>query len=675
MDYRSNKILNYLLEGKQIRISELSKEFQLSERMIKKIIKELNEDLNQNEIPEIQYDSKGVIKSYLISDELYEKIRYFILENDYYTYHLTASERKTITAMILLNHEGYITAAMLSEYLQISRNTMLSDINELKGWFADNGLRLCSQVQKGYIIEGDELSIRNGIMKLVQLNCEFGVYKDGNIIETFHHLLLRELQYEQRMPIIQKIVREEEKKQDLYFSDFSFMEVSIELLIILNRIMLGKSLPKDIVGDDIKNSSKYMFSCAIMNRLGEQFQIEIPEVEKKHYVRNLRRISYIKSSTQNVEEIVIPVMIGEVIHHICHQFNISFYLDFALYDVLVDHMKSIIYRSRVGEFLPNPFGNEMQERYPEIFAAVKQSVEPLERHIGFSFKKDEISFLVMYFAAMIEKERQERIRDQRVSVILVGNMGRGVMNYIRTELEKLDDIIQVEKTCSAHEIDNIPDDQIDMIISYVPLANRKYEVPIVQINGLILSKDDVYKIRMMAMDILGGRSYGQMDENAEKQKFYEEMLLEYTESSLIFPNTILLDADAHDWQEAIQISGELLYESGSVTKEYIEAMIENVKINGTYIVIYPGLAIPHAEKEKGALREAISFVRLKCPVVFGSEKNDPVSYVIGMSILNSDSINQVIFNLIQMFSNEGFKEQMDTAASTEEMYQLIKDKI
>lgn len=62
-------------------------------------------------------------------------------------------------------------------------------------------------------------------------------------------------------------------------------------------------------------------------------------------------------------------------------------------------------------------------------------------------------------------------------------------------------------------------------------------------------------------------------------------------------------------------------------------------------------------------------------MVFGSEKNDPVSYVIGMSILNSDSINQVIFNLIQMFSNEGFKEQMDTAASTEEMYQLIKDKI
>lgn len=675
MDCRSNKILNHLLEGKQIRISELSKEFQLSERMVKKIIKDLNEDLNQNNIPEIQYDSKGIIQNYFISDELYEKIRQFILKNDYYTYRLTASERKTITAMIMLNHEGYITAAMLSEYLQISRNTMLSDINELKEWFADNRITLYSQVQKGYIIEGNELDIRNGIMKLVQLNYEFGVYKDGNIIETFHHLLLRELQYEQRMPIIQEIVREEEKKQDLYFSDFSFMEVSIELLIILNRIMIGKILPEDIVGDDIKNSSKYMFSCAIMNRLGEQFQIQIPEVEKKHYVRNLRRTSCIKSSTQNVEEIAIPVMIGEVIHHICRQFNISFYLDFAFYDVLVDHMKSIIYRSRVGEFLPNPFGNEMQERYPEIFTAVKKSVRPLEQYIGFSFKKDEISFLVMYFAAMIEKDHQERMRNQRAAVILVGNMGRGVMNYIRTELEKLDDIIRVEKTCSAHEIYSIPNDQIDMIISYAPLANRKYEIPIVQIDGPILSKDDIYKIRMTAMDILGQKSYGQMDENVEKHKFYEEMSIEHTGSSLVLPNAILLDADIHDWQEAIRISGELLYESGSVTKEYIEAMIENVKINGTYIVIYPGLAIPHAEKEKGALREAISFVRLKCPVAFGSEKNDPVSYVIGMSILNSDSINQVIFNLIQMFSNEGFKEQLDVAESTEEMYQLIKDKI
>ena len=217
MDCRSNKILNHLLEGKQIRISELSKEFQLSERMVKKIIKDLNEDLNQNNIPEIQYDSKGIIQNYFITDELYEKIRQFILKNDYYTYRLTASERKTITAMIMLNHEGYITAAMLSEYLQISRNTMLSDINELKEWFADNRITLYSQVQKGYIIEGNELDIRNGIMKLVQLNYEFGVYKDGNIIETFHHLLLRELQYEQRMPIIQEIVREEEKSR-IYIS-------------------------------------------------------------------------------------------------------------------------------------------------------------------------------------------------------------------------------------------------------------------------------------------------------------------------------------------------------------------------------------------------------------------------------------------------------------------------
>lgn len=673
MDYRSNKILNQLLDGINISIQSLSEEFQISERMVKKIIKDLNGELASHQIPEIQYNSKGHIERYVITEKSYKKIQQFITENDYYTYHLTTSERKTIMAMIMLNHQGYITAAALSEYLQISRNTVLNDMNELKEWFSNHKITLCSQVQKGYQVKGNESDIRKGILKLVQLNYDLG-YKNEIVMEVFHHLLLRELQYEERMPIIYKILREEEEKQDLYFSDFSFTEVANELLIILDRVTIGKILPPNIVDEDIKNSSKYPFSSAIMRRLEEEYQIAIPEVEKNHYVQNLRKKSYIKSSTTNVDEIAIPIMIGETIHRICRHFNLSFYLDFSLYDVLVDHMRSIVYRSRAGEFLPNPFGNEMKERYPEIFFAVKENVKSLERYIGFSFLEDEISFLVMYFAAMLERNRQERMKDQKVAVALVGNMGRGVMNYICTELKKLDDIITIQKTCSAHEICNISEEEIDMIVSYAPLRS-KGEIPFVRIDRPILGEEEIFKIRMTAVGILDRKVHEFENLKKDSRRFSASMKVEYTKDSLITEKMILLDIKAAGWEEAIRVCGQLLYREGAVTEEYIDAMIENVKINGTYIVIYPGLAIPHAEKERGAMKEAVSLVRLQKPVYFGSERNDPVSYVIGMSVLNSDRINQMIYNLIHMFSDDKFLSTMNRADTSEEMYQLIRDKI
>lgn len=671
MDYRGNKILRYILEGKRCYISELSNEFKISERVVRRMIRDLNQELKRQKIPEIEVTSDGEMRACEITDDLYEKVRRFIVENDYYSYHLTATERKTIAAMLLLNHDGYLTAAGMSQYLKVSRNTMLNDLGELKEWFSNQHITFVSKVQKGYRTIGEESEIRNGMMKLVILNCEFVEYREGNILDVFHHLLLRELQYEQRMCVISEAVRQEEKKQALFFSDLSFMEVVVELLIIINRISSGNILLEDAVDEDLIFSSKYSFSCAIMERLEEQFQIEIPQAEKRSYVQNLRRKSYIKSSTKNLDEIAIPVMIGETIHRICRRLNVSFYLDFTLYDVLVDHMRSIIYRSRAGEFLPNPFGTEMRERYPEAVTVVRECVEPLERYIGFPFREDEIMFLVMYFAAMMERDVQERMKNQKVTAALVGDLGRGVMNYIQTELEELGDVLSVQNIYSAHEMMEALQEEVDMIITYVSLQGREWTIPIVKIENPVLDRETLYKIRMIATELLEQKS-----RNVQKVgKVRGRTVLETTENSLLTPDQILLDVKAENWKEAILAAGDLLYQSGAVTSSYGQAMVENVEQNGTYIVIYKGLAIPHAEKEKGAIREAISLVRLEQPVCFGSEENDPVSYVIGMSILKSNSMNQIIYNLIHVFSDSEYCERFDHAGTPEEMYALLKDKI
>lgn len=401
MDYRSNKILNSVLKKQTIDIPCLAKLFDISDRMVRKLVKELNSDLQKEGLPILKIDCRGILFFEKETENLEENIRKFILNSNFYTYHLMPDERKTISAMILMNSEEYQTAADLSEYLEISRNTVISDLNELKDWFLLNKMILSSQVQKGYKVKGEEQDIRSGILKLLELNPDYSNYKSGHISDAFNHFLLKELEYEKRMPVIQKIVAEEEEHHDFYFSDFSFMEVVFELLILMKRLSMDKKL--NDIDDTIKKSSKYPLSKDILERMEKVFNISISESEKKNFVQCLRRKSYLKSSTKNVDEIAVPIMIGEAIYKISERFNISFYLDFALYDVLVDHMKSAIYRTKVGNYLQNPFGNEIEKKYPEIFQVVKECIKPIENYIGNSFRKDEVSFLVMYFASMLEK--------------------------------------------------------------------------------------------------------------------------------------------------------------------------------------------------------------------------------------------------------------------------------
>lgn len=682
MDYRDNRILNILLKEGSVSADALAEEFQISKKMLRKQIRAINEELRYKGIPEIHMDADGNMMFLESSDQLADQVRSYVRENDYYTYRLNPNERKTITTLILLNSEGYVTAAALADYLCISRNTLLHDIDELKRWFSENGMTLCSRVQKGYSVEASEEDIRNGILRLMQLNFGGAEYQEDTM-SVFRHLLLQELDYEDRLPILRTIVADAEEQLSLHLSDFSFYEVLDELLVLLCRIMIGKEFTDEEVDEDYRHSSKYPFSSLIMDEIEKNFNLQIPDAERRHYVKYLRKKSYIHSSTEHINDIAAPVIIGDVIYRICHRFHVSFYMDYALYNVLVDHMKSIVHRARMGEFLPNPFLNDIESKYPGVFKVVQECIHPLEDYIGIPLQDDEISYLAMYFAAMIERERQASMERLRVPVALVGGMGRGTMNLLKTEIGKMDDILEVVKVCSAHNVGELKESGVRMIITYVPLPKDIDDIRTVRIASPILLSDDQHLIRMTAQDILEEILAEKIEESIDmtdsrypeaKSETKRGLAVSGEQIPLTFTSDcIRLDVTESSWEGAVRKSGEVLLKQGAVTEGYVEAMIDNIRQNGTYIVILPGLAIPHAAGESGALYEAFSLLRLKEPVCFGHPANDPVRYVIGMSILNAETINQLIYGIIQIFSDPESVRRLDAAQTPEEMYKAVTE--
>ena len=116
------------------------------------------------------------------------------------------------------------------------------------------------------------------------------------------------------------------------------------------------------------------------------------------------------------------------------------------------------------------------------------------------------------------------------------------------------------------------------------------------------------------------------------------------------------------WEDAIIASYQPLVEDGIVNMEYIQNVIDCVTTYGPYIVIIPGIAMPHSTQgSEGCFGTAISFMKVEDDVDF--DKNDP------------DKKARLFFSLASMDPEEHLKniqELMNCLMSEEIMEALMQ---
>lgn len=129
---------------------------------------------------------------------------------------------------------------------------------------------------------------------------------------------------------------------------------------------------------------------------------------------------------------------------------------------------------------------------------------------------------------------------------------------------------------------------------------------------------------------------------------------------LVSLNDIELNVPAVDWQDAVVKSGTILVNNGYVTRGYVDAMVQTVKNLGPYIVVAPGLAMPHARSSNGVLRSGISIMTLSGPVEFGNKSNDPVYLLIGLAGSNDDLHLKIMQTIAAVFEDESMLGKITT---------------
>ncbi|MBP1043509.1 PTS sugar transporter subunit IIA [Vagococcus sp. BWB3-3] len=129
-----------------------------------------------------------------------------------------------------------------------------------------------------------------------------------------------------------------------------------------------------------------------------------------------------------------------------------------------------------------------------------------------------------------------------------------------------------------------------------------------------------------------------------------------------------------DWREAIKVSCQLLMERQIINQVYVDEVIACVEAFGPYIVIVPGVAMPHSsEQSQGVFGTAISFTKMKEPVVFDeqdAEKNASLFFTLAAK--NPEEHMQNIANLSEMLMTDGLISALEATNNLSEFEDVMR---
>lgn len=126
---------------------------------------------------------------------------------------------------------------------------------------------------------------------------------------------------------------------------------------------------------------------------------------------------------------------------------------------------------------------------------------------------------------------------------------------------------------------------------------------------------------------------------------------------------------AADWKDAIRISCRCLEADGTVEPSYADEIIACVEKHGPYIVIIPGVAMPHSQEgAEGVNKTSIGFTVFEKPVSF-EEGNPEMEAQLFFTLASCDP-NQHLENmtrLTEVLMNEELLEALKGARTADDL--------
>ncbi|MBM7599020.1 transcriptional antiterminator [Virgibacillus halotolerans] len=375
---------------------------------------------------------------------------------------------------IFFSLKDYITASQLSIYLQVSRNTVMSDLNFLEQYIQPWKITLVRKSRIGYKLVGRELNIRLLFEHIIQRNLnDFDVYNIISQIKSADTMV--ELNYgftpEIHMKFVTvikhfRLILKNENKESI--SQLEILATFIRLTIFLVRMECDFTIGnyRLLKSDQSKSSPSSKFLIKIMVEVCEEYTFPVLGDEFWYIHRNF----FLEDNRMNLLSVT-----EKFIQYVSKQERVPYYKDTRLYNNLLAHLSLRFEKGAAYVTEINPFINEIKQKNASLFSSVKGGFKSIFSNvINYGNIPDIIQDSFISFIALHFLDSYENVLNKKPSIraLYVCSTGRGVARLIKNRVEREIKNIIITTYCSVMEVDEISKNKdIDLIISMFPIKS------------------------------------------------------------------------------------------------------------------------------------------------------------------------------------------------------------
>lgn len=685
MKKRTVEILMTVMQNANGKVftAQLMQMYQISERTLKNDLKHINVYLASQQAGPVKISAEG--KLLLPRDINRNQILESLGQEALKVYTLQPKEREILQFIMLLNAEKYVTVGEIADRLAISYVTTMNDISRLKEKFLTQGIIIKSSPGKGLWLEYTERSVRHVLISLLARCFE---QLEGSY-SVFQNIVLNQLDFVYTLDWIADRILLYRKKQGINLTEDGLKVLTLYLFVAINRCSKGFYVERKELSQNTDYDDKKLI--AIYRGVAAEAGLEIREAELT-VLHNDATILDVPKNDNPYEYQKAKTRVIDFINSISGQLGIDLYTDDVLLELLIQYFMN---DRKLNTRLDEQLITQMRNDYPQVYQAVSESLDLVTEDVLYN-DLEEITYIAMYLVAALER-RASTVRRLKVLIACPGGVAVGQLLASRVRRIFNFNIVGISSANSLYYDDRVKN--VDFVISAINIAKITKTVVVVD---PLLSKEDINHIYEVSYTILNEKRRHNFNENnleteltrlkktvdaqidpekkselemAIKQlnsRFGQQKKKDHEDIKTLFqPEFVQRIETCTDWEEALRIAAIPLIEHGKISPEYVDATIDNCKMNGPYFVLREGFAIAHALPDKGMKEPCLGLLYVKEGVDFGHDFFGPVHMLFYTCFSEAGQWNhQILRVLIGMAESVELYQQI-SGADPQELYELI----
>lgn len=620
----------------------------MSERSVKTYLKEVADFCEQNSMVLDRKPGKGMKPCF--SDAQIGKILDVAGRR---SAAVSQKKRQNYISYILLSGWDTYTYALFSEELNVSKNVIMDDINELDAELLLFGIKVHRTAGYGIYATGSELDIR----KAMRHFCRYPI-SDKQVIKTDDHRLSRRAAEviannfrSVNLSMAIDVIHHVERRFDIIFTDYTFQMLAEYIAIALFRVDVEKELKSGEQEQQVQKNGFIMTEHENMAKEAAGF------LERHHGISlsqpEIMYLAMLFSCAEGQNRVVMSCeealsIEDEMIVYLSNLLAANLIENELLRESMRSFLPGSIARTHFGIEIDNPFLSDITQSYASLFTVCFTVSRYYEKYTGAMPSENEIAFIALQVGGALHRN------PMTVRAVLIGAAGYATGSIIAGKIENRVPDVRIVSILSSDRIEHMDEYDCDLILSTIDTqADIHNDMRFLYVSPLISAQDEK-NIRNKCFELMTGQS-------AEVSEF----------SQMLSEEFIIFEKKAKNRKDVLKRACQLLINKGIVQSEFARDVLEREKVEATAVGC--NIAIPHGKPEH-VNRCQILVIRLDKPIEWGERMAD----MIFLLAINFDSVNTTkafFHDFTKLLNENGATDRLREAASPHELCVAIRKEL